>query len=257
MLRRIEPGDYPALAALWHQIFGDSEDFALDFLSRLPALGFGYADVEDGEIAGMAYLICELSLSTGQRVGYLYAVAVDERWRRRGLGEALCRACAQDGRREGRVIATLPASERLRGWYRDIIGTRYSLRRSWQTVPGGGALPVRSLPAAAYNARRESMLAGQHHLHLGEAAIAAEDLNCRSFGGGLYAVGECVCAASFDEGQLTVRECLGPGRERAAAALAEYLGCETVRLMSPGGDEPYIALDTELPTDTVWDLAFD
>ena len=257
MLRRIERGDWPALAALWHRTFGDSEDFALRFLSLLPRLGFGYAAVEDGVIVGMAYLICDLNLSTGRRVGYLYAVAVDERCRRRGLGEALCRACVEDGRREGRVIATLPASERLRGWYRDILGTRYSLGRGWQTLPASGALPVRTLSAEAYNVRRESLLAGRPHLCLGKAAIAAEDLNCRSFGGGLYAVGECLCAASFNEGMLTIRECLGIERERAAAALGASLGCETVRLMSAGGDEPYVALDTELPPDTVWDLAFD
>lgn len=257
MLRRIEPGDSPALASLWHRAFGDSEDYALRFLSLLPELGFGYAAVEDGVIVGMAYLICDLSLSDGRLVGYLYAVAVDERCRRRGLGEALCRACAADGRREGRVIATLPASEPLRSWYRDILGMRYSLDRGWQTLSAGGALPIRALSAEEYNAARESLLSGRPHLCLGEAAIAAEDLNCRSFGGGLYAVGECLCAASFDEGVLTVRECLGSDRERAAAALGKALGCERVRLMSAGGCEPYMALDTALPPDTVWDLAFD
>ena len=213
--------------------------------------------MEDGAIVGMACLICDISLADGRGVGYLYAVAVDEHYRRRGLGAALCRACAADGRREGRVIATLPSREPLRAWYRDNIGTRYDLGRSWQTLRSGGALPVQVLSAAAYNAARERRLAGQPHLRLGEIAIEAEALNCRSFGGGLYAVGGCLCAASMDEGVLTVRECLGPERERAARALAAALGCERVRLMSAGGSEPYMALDTALPPDTVWNLAFD
>ena len=257
MLRRIERGDSPALAALWHRTFGDSEDYALRFLSLLEKLGFGYAAVEDGAVVGMAYLIDDLALSTGQRVGYLYAVAVDERCRRRGLGAALCRACAEDGRREGRVIATLPASEPLRTWYRTIIGTRHDLYRGWETLRAGGELPVRSLGAAAYGAERERLLSGRPHLCLGQTALEAEALNCHSFGGGLYAVGGCLCAASFDEGILTVRECLGPDRALAAAALGAALGCESVRLMSVGGDEPYMALDKALPPDTVWNLAFD
>ena len=257
MLRRIERGDYPALAALWHRAFGDSEDYALGFLSLLEKLGFGYAAVEDGAVVGMAYLICDLSLSVGRRVGYLYAVAVDERCRRRGLGAALCCACAEDGRREGRVIATLPASEPLRVWYRAIISTHHDLSRGWETLAAAGELPVRALGAEEYNASRERLLAGQPHLCLGQSAIEAEALNCQSFGGGLYMVGACLCAASFDEGALTVRECLGSDRERAAAALGNALGCESVRLMSVGGDEPYMALDTALPPDTVWDLAFD
>ena len=257
MLRRIEPGDWPALAALWHRAFGDSEDYALRFLSLLPELGFGYAAVEDGALVGMAYLICDLSLADGRSVGYLYAVAVDERFRRRGIGAALCRACAADGRRGGRVIATLPASEPLRSWYRDSIGTRYDFHRGWVTLRSGGELPVQALSAEEYNAARERLLAGRPHLRLGPTAIKAEALNCQSFGGGLYTVGECLCAASFDEGVLTVRECIGAARERAAAALGKALGCETVRLMSVGGCEPYMALDTPLPPDTVWNLAFD
>ncbi|MBO6041142.1 MAG: GNAT family N-acetyltransferase [Oscillospiraceae bacterium] len=262
-VREIRPEDSAALIDLWRRVFGDPEELAASFLRLLPEMGGGVAAFADGEPAGAAYIVTGLKVGD-KRAAYLYAVAVSPPFRGMGLGERLSVSAAVLGRRLGAdFVCTLPAQPGLYDWYEKRIGTRCALYRRSEVIDAHEGPALIPLSPAAYNERREELLAGLPHLSLSEAAITYESINCRCFGGGLYAVGGGIAAAYVEDGRAVLREvlCSDPaGRPALAAAAASALGCAQALLYSPGGhgDEPYLAAEPgALGTDCVWNLAFD
>ncbi len=262
-IREIRPEDSAALVELWRRVFGDPEELAASFLCLLPQMGGGVAAFADGEAAGAAYIVTGLTVGE-KRAAYLYAVAVSPAFRGMGLGRRLSVSAAALGRRLGAdFVCTLPAQAGLYDWYEKRIGTRCALYRRKDELPAREGPALIPLSPAAYNERREKLLAGLPHLSLSEAAIVYESINCRCFGGGLYAVGDGIAAAYIEDGRAVLREvlCPDPGERPAlAAAAASALGCGQALLYSPGGrgDAPYLAAEPgALSADCVWNLAFD
>lgn len=260
-IRPVEPGDRPALGTLWADCFGDDAALIDVFFALLPELGVGAAAELDGEAVGMAYAICGMELSDGRRVGYIYAVAVDERCRSLGIGTALTRAAADAARTVGaEIICTLPANDPLYPWYEKLIGTHHILRRRCESVSAGSGTACRLIGAAEYNSRREALLSDVPHLRVSTVCMELQALLCSTYGGGLYALNNGIAAAYLDGGKCVIRELICPDGERAenAAALAGLLGAETAELFSPDPEgEKYVALDSPVPPDTVWNIAFD
>ena len=88
--------------------------------------------------------------------------------------------------------------------------------------------------------------------------MAYEAVNCRTFGGDFYAVGDGIAAASVEDGVARVREALGEEPEWIASALAVALGCERALLLRCADEGmPFLAADRPFPPGTVWNLAFD
>ena len=262
-IREIRPEDREALIALWHRVFEDPEELPAAFLDLLPDLGSGTAAFAEGRLAGAAYIV------TAQRVGdkraaYLYAVAVHPEYRGLGLGGALSRFAARLGKERGAdFVCTLPAEPSLYAWYEGLIGTRCILHRREEKLPSRPGPAVKALTPDDYNARREALLQGTEHMALSPAAAAYEAINCRCFGGDLYAVGDGIAAAYREGRQAVIRELLCPDaaqRRVSAAAVADAMGCTHARLLSPGGAEdlPFLAAEPGmLGPDCVWNLAFD
>ena len=250
-----EPGQ---LVALWRRVFGDPPELAEALLSRLPAIGCGFAAVEENRILGAAYFLDELELA-GEKCGYLYAVAVCPEARGRGLGAALSRACFEAGRERGAVYrCTAPAEPSLFGWYERVLGVKPALYRQSRELAAEPVLPVRPLEPAAYGARRDELLGLRPHLRCTPEAMAYEAANCRCFGGDLWAVGEGIAAAIVEDGIALVREAIGPEPEKIAAAAAAHLGCGQARLLRCADEgTAFLASDRPFPPGTVWNLAFD
>ena len=161
LIRRYAPADEAALTALWKRCFGDSEELIHGFFALLPELGAGVTAELDGKPVGMAFAICGMALSSGEKCGYIYAVAVDESCRGFGAGAALTRAAADAARGLGaEIICTLPAEASLYPWYEKLISTRFTLCRRRDIIPAGDARGFAPLSTAEYNARREAHLAG-------------------------------------------------------------------------------------------------
>ncbi|MGX8692360.1 MAG: GNAT family N-acetyltransferase [Clostridia bacterium] len=261
-IREIQKQDRPGLAALWQGVFCDPPACAEEFLRFLPEMGSGAAALENGRPVGAAYIVTGLHLREGEksrRCGYLYAVAVDPAWRGRGLGAELSRAAATLGRVRGaELIGTWPAEPALYAWYERILGMRCALHLSFLGYDSAPGPVVRPLDPEEYGRRREALLAGLPHLFLEPAAMAFEARNLGIYGGGLYAVGAGLAAAFIDGGTTQVRELLGMPPE-AAAAVGAALGTARARLWQPAeSGEPFLAFSpAELPSGTVWNLAFD
>ena len=266
-IREYRAEDIPALSRLWEKTFEDSPALIADFFRLLPDMGTGLAAVQKGEIVGAAYVIMGMELLNGEEKpvpgGYIYAVAVEERCRGFGIGSALTRAARDEGLRRGAAfVCTLPASESLYGWYRELLGVEPALFRSTFQADCAAREPVMPLSVTEYMLWRENILQGQTHLHLSYPALEFQHRLCKAYGGGFYAVGSGVCAAYLDGETALIRELLlMDEREKssAAASVGAEMGAKDFILYSPAPEgEPYIAaLPGAIPTGCVWNLSFD
>ncbi|MBR5095216.1 MAG: GNAT family N-acetyltransferase [Oscillospiraceae bacterium] len=261
VVREVRKEDAPALAALWHRVFGDPEGLSRGFLEQLPELGAGACAEEDGVLLGAAYAVTDYWLGA-ERLAYLYAVAVLPEARGRGLGAALSRAAAALGRRLGaEILCTCPAEGSLYPWYERIIGVRPALRQREERVAcRPGPLPAPLTPEV-YGTRREALLAGTPHVRLGPAVLRREKANCRICGGDLFAIGGGIAAVYCEEGLCVLRELLAPAgadRSALAAAVGTALGAGEVLLCTPDpAGEPCLAADRPLPAGCLWGLTLD
>ena len=267
VIRKIQASDLPALRRLWAETFGDPEELIDAFFRLLPGMGTGLAAVEAGRVLGAAYAITGLELfsAEGQKrpFGYLYAVAVDEAARHRGLGRALSRACADEAKALGcAFFCTQPAEPSLFDWYGEILDLRCALRRRQERLPAREAAPSMALSPTDYRFWRRQLLWGKTHVRLGDSALLFQHSLCKSCGGGFYAVGDGGAAAYRDGETCVVRELLCPpdaDRRSLAASLAAALGAKEALLCTadPAG-APYIAAeDGAFPPDCQWNLSFD
>ena len=105
LLRPVSSQDTEQLVSLWNRVFGDPPALIERFLSLLPEMGCGSVAERDSRILGSAYLIHGFELlvpgEASVRCGYLYAVAVDEDSRGKGLGRELSRAAVSYGKENG------------------------------------------------------------------------------------------------------------------------------------------------------------
>ena len=251
--------DRAALIALWTEVFeGDPPAYPEKLLELLPALGCGFAATEAGKVLGAAYWIDDLSLE-GEKLGYLFGVAVLPEARGRGIGAELSRACFAAGRERGcRWLTIEPAEPSLFDWYERTLGTVPALYRQEQSLAPAALCPLREIPAERYFARREHLLAGKPHLTYGEAAQALEAENNRLFSGGFYETDGAVATAFLHDGKLLAREALGEQHEALLSSLAAQRGARVATLLrAADSGAPFLAANAPLPAGTVWNLAFE
>ena len=259
-VREYRKPDIPALTALWHEVFGDSEEFVSGFLRLLPEMGTGAVAELEGTVVGAAYAITGLMLG-GTPVGYIYAVAVSENARHRGIGEAVTQMARKLAIERGAgIVCTLPAEAGLYAWYERIIGTQHRLRRHVTELICKPVCALYPLSAGEYMAKRENLLAGKPHLVPCNAAMEFEDVLCRTYGGGLFGGEHGICAVLRDGGTAYFHELIADGRDMAelAQSVGAHLGCETARFFTVSdAGEDYIASDVRLPKDCGFTFSFE
>ena len=254
------------MRALWQHVFGERDAYLDAFFTLMPDIG-GAAVAEDGTgaILGAAYALTGYELladGESPHVGYVYAVAVEESARGRGIGAELSRKAAAICReREAVIVTTLPAETGLYAWYGKCIGTKQVLRREKKRVPAQKTVDIMKLTGTEYMLWRENMLRGRAHIHLSHPMLEAQRALCEAYDGGLYASGDGIFAAYRDGERLIMPEilCAQGVPEDTAASAAALLGCREALFFeaSAQGGEAYIASDTALPPDTVWNLTLD
>lgn len=117
-LRYAERADFPAIKRLWGEVFGDGPEFVDEFLRTFWREKCCCAAFCGDALVAMGFCLTGPSAG-GHSLGYIYSVATDSRHRGRGLAtrvvfSLIATAWARLG---ADVVATLPASDSLYGWY--------------------------------------------------------------------------------------------------------------------------------------------
>lgn len=114
-IRDARPADGQALAALIGQLgYPTSAEAVTRRVERLRSSKADRIVVAelDGEVVGLASLHTSLAVEYDEPAAKLSAIAVDERHRRRGIGEALVAAMEEEARRRGCCLIFLTTAER-------------------------------------------------------------------------------------------------------------------------------------------------
>ena len=257
-VRPYRASDVPALAALWQRTFGDSAELTDAFYGLLPDMGAGFAAFCGETPVGEAHLITDLELVSGgerRRMAYLYAVAVDDRFRGRGIGAALVNIAESYARERGFIFCGEPAEVSLFDWYGRISSLKQKAYRGKKTVPAAAG-DVRAVSAGEYLALRDTLIGSHSTVRPGAAAMEFEESVCRIYGGGFFACDDGIVAAYPEGGGLKVCELVGD--ESAAAAAAYGLGLPFAEYsVSSAEGVAYLVSDAPFPPDVLWQMTFD
>jgi GNAT superfamily N-acetyltransferase len=246
--REVRPDDRKALVSLWVRVFGDPPELVEAFLDLLPEMGTGVIEEENGALLGAAYLVDGFTLvapdAAPEKCGYLYAVAVEEHARGKGIGARLSQAAAKIGRTRGaKLICTLPAEPSLYHWYASVLSLHEVTHRALYSSP---EIPrAESLSAEEYGRRREELLAGCCHVRLSPPALRFQEKLCLCYGGGFYAAGDGIFCACREEEGWRIPELLVPGEN-----LPAWDGLRAEEGL-------YLCSDLPFPDGCVWNLSFD
>lgn len=121
-LRRSLPGDEPGLKKLWKTVFGDTDEFIDAFFETLYEPGEACVALDGGGIVSAGYCLPGV-VAKGRRCSYIYAMATYPEYRGQGIAAMIGRRLIDDAFAGGaEVVATLPATESLVGWYADKLG---------------------------------------------------------------------------------------------------------------------------------------
>ncbi len=116
MNRLMKASDLEALKTLWHQVFGDTPDFAQTAICKFA--GERNVFVCEHEGAPVAMLLAVPVTMKGKKGAYFYGLATKEEYRGKGVMTALMDYAAEVlVQRECAFITLIPAEESLFGYY--------------------------------------------------------------------------------------------------------------------------------------------
>lgn len=160
--------DLPALRRLWQQAFGDPDSFVDRFFTK----GFSAARCrclwENKQPAAALYWFdCSYK---AQKLAYIYGVATDTAFRRKGFCHQLMKDTLQHLSALGYAGAVLvPAGEALRAFYGKMGFYNFGGIREFTCVQGGQSVVLRKIAAKEYAALREDFLPAGSVLQEGAA----------------------------------------------------------------------------------------
>jgi len=119
MIRFAEKEMQPALKALWHEAFGDEDDYIALFFSKRFKPKNTLVWIDDGRPAAMLHLLpAELRTASGSLPArYVYAVATKGEFRGKGISTALLEHAAELARQSGELLMLVPSSAALYDFY--------------------------------------------------------------------------------------------------------------------------------------------
>lgn len=238
MIARAERRDLPQLTRLWQDCFGDRpEDIAAFW--RLPGV-LVFCARESGRAVSMASALpVQLIDEEGEAhaAAYLYAVATDKAFRRRGLCGAVLRHAEAQLKKDGTEFSLLvPSTPPLFSFYQKLGYKTCFFRGKEEIAAPACTGEVHAISPEAYFNLRELLLP-TGFVSLSAALLGYQgtsDRLCR-----IETESDVFCAVCAEsEDSLTVKELL-PYSPAAAALLLRESGCRQGVCLTPEGDIPY------------------
>ncbi len=155
MLRPAQSTDFPGIAKLWQEAFGDSERSIRFFFDAFPDC-LSWVAEEDGQIVSMVHGLPRI-LSPDTSAIYVYAVATTETHRGRGLCRQLMAFAEADAKNRGFACAVLTPGEPSLFRFYEGMGYRTAFTRNRTPFPGG-----RPISTEAYAEARKQLLTVPH-----------------------------------------------------------------------------------------------
>ena len=220
------PGSEPHLRRLWQNAFGDPDAFLDDFFRTAYSPARCLCAWEDHRLLAAVYWFgCTCR---EQRIAYLYALAVEEDCRGRGIGTVLMEKTHAVLASQGYAgVLLVPQQTRLQALYTRLGYSRGPEIGQWHCRAADEGTALRSLDAPAYAAARRA------YLPVGGVGQAGENLSFLQTQARFWAGEDFVLTARLEENRLTGLELLG--NLQAAPRILRALHCTegTFRTLAP------------------------
>ena len=272
--------DVPQLAALWAEVFGDSQEYIDKFFSLFLKPGGCMVGQADGRAVSAMYIMDGPLLFPPEGrslpTAYTYALATDPAYRGRGIGTAVYRACVRAALERADAACVLPAEPSLYDFYSRAAGcVPVSAVReavfTHEELAGPAEDTAVPISAGEYYLRRKALLRGHPYAVMQTGFMALEGYHIQQFGGGFLSVDGDIAVVELGSDTCRVLELLSPEGDwqdvlRAVAALypaARYEVRSPVYLPGPGEARPFMlaALRPDVPLPDMkelwWGFAFD
>lgn len=225
--------DIPALSRLWAQAFGDSEAEIARFFQTLFPHASGFA-AKDGEtLCAMCFALPQ-QLVCGERAfpaAYLYAVAVEARYRGQGLCRRLLAFAEKElKKRNVACLLLVPADGELAKMY-EKLGFSGPLPEAAQADTPSAAGQAQKRNAVSYAGLRETLLWDVPHVRYPKPQLDYLAQEYEFYALRLGAASGCAAVRRENGGGMRVEELLPD--KRLLPALAGTLGKGVPLLMQP------------------------
>lgn len=182
IIRKPTKKDLPQMSLLWQEAFGDSREDVENFYETAFSCDRALIGEEQKVVAGIYWIDAQID---GQKVAYLYALAVDAACRGRGVGKTLLNRALETLKGEGYAGAVLvPGEEALCAYYQKAgFATFEKAQRQERCAPGlpaGKASPEdyfvlrqKAKPAISWSKEAFSYLGRFCHFYAGDGWLLA------------------------------------------------------------------------------------
>ncbi len=152
-IRKPNREDLPALSKLWQEAFGDSPEEVAHFYKTAFSFDRALLAQAQNPVACIYWMDAKIA---GQRIAYLYAFAVEEACRGKGVGKALLEKTLETLKEKEYAAAVLvPGEESLQAYYEkcgfSVFGNAYGAEAKAPGLPGSAVSPE------TYLARRAAL----------------------------------------------------------------------------------------------------
>lgn len=238
-------GDEPALREIWSAAYDGDTACADVYLRQCYRPGDGVVADVDGTLCSAIYRLDGYTLhanGTESTCSYLYALGTPAKYRGCGYGgRTIWRSGVEGYLRGDDFVCFVPASESLRHWYQNILGTRSVFFHRCITLdtPAPVTGQVSPIVPADYLAIREALLDGHPHIEAPDKALLLQKTYCELYAGGLWQFEldgqQGIALGDQEDGALTVRELLFPSGDAAKAGqlLMQHLHCTSAEVRTP------------------------
>lgn len=220
----------PAMWALWQEAFGDEDEYLEIFYSKAfsPRRCLFLEDELGKAAAALYWFDCELD---GQKLAYIFGVAVANAHRNKGYCRALMAATLERLQQEGYQSAVLvPAKPSLYAMYEKLGFQKFGGVCEKEYTASELAEPIREIDGEEYQRLRGE------YLPAGGVVQKGENIAFLSARTHLYAGEDFVFSFVPGMGEFIV-ELLG--NQEKAAGIVRTLGREKLMVRSPGKDRDF------------------
>ena len=245
------PKQYNQLIQLWQEAFGDSEEFIDGFFCTAFSPARCRCMVIDEKLVAALYWMDVRR--DDLRYAYIYAVAVAESHRSKGLGRAMLEdAQAHLAFRGYDGILLVPGSESLRGYYEKHGYITATHVHEFPAAAGDDPIPLQRINREEYAELRKPLLPAGAGVEEEENIAFLETL---AF---FYRGEDLLLAAHMANGKLWCPEFLGDPAK--APGILKALNCTEGHFRAPGSTFPfamYLPLSKKAAPPTHLSFAFD